>query len=613
MVSEEIIREIKNRIDLTSYVGLNLKQVGRVYQALCPFHVEKTASFTIYPDTKTWHCFGACGEGGDIFSYVQKRDNLTFRDALYLLASECGIRLEESAGESQSFAKRAKLQALCEAAMQQFQQWFYYHPDAHHCRDYVSRRELSDEIVYRFNLGYAPDSWDSLLSALLERGYELQDMVMVGLVRKKQGHHYDGFRNRLIFPIRDFNGAIIGFGGRALDDSQKPKYLNSPQNPLFKKSQILYGLDLAKEAIRKNGAVVVEGYIDCITAHQAGFSNVVASLGTAVTIPQLDDLARYSSDLTLALDGDVGGQKATRRVLLSLLNAPKQLEHPSNIRVLALPTGFDPDDLIKESKDKWNQLIASALPVIDYLIMQRIHSVSLSDATQKMQAAADLLPIIASLTSALQRDHHLAQLAHLLQVSERSLRSDMFKLMPRHRRQGRHERPQNSPVQKQADAAQGAETAECRDFEAYLLYLLLYHPPSVRHLRSVITPDMWHYTLHREIWAALSQKEVTGLEEFIAQLDPIVATRMQNIYDFHSTYFPITNENWQTEATKTVYRFLIRARTEQLQRLTFLLTGQGLNRTPEFKRLWQQRTELLQDRKKWQDKLRKQQQGGLGT
>lgn len=602
MVSEQVISEIKQRVDLLSLVGLQMRQVGKVYQALCPFHTEKTASFTVYPESNSWHCFGACNEGGDVFSFVQKRDNLSFREALEYLAGLCGIELSESAQQSALSARRAKLQALCQVAAEQFQKWLLRHAAGQSCRDYVAGRGLSDEMVDRFMLGYAPNSWNSLSAVLSERGYEWQDMLTVGLVRQgNQGGYYDAFRHRLIFPIRDSNGKIIGFGGRALDNEQKPKYLNSPQTPLFKKSQVLYGLDLAKQAIRTNGAVVVEGYMDCITAHQAGFSNVVASLGTAITNQQLDLLARYSPTLTLALDADAGGKQAMQRVLLGLLTEPEKVERQRHIRVLTLPTGLDPDALIKESKAEWPKLVAGALPVIDYLIEQRTEGRALEELNEKMQVANDLLPMIGSLTSALQREHYVTKLATLLHVSSQSLTRDMLGFM-------RHQPAQQTAPPKELPPLPKPEP--WRDLEAYLLYLLLYRPSPLRRLRTIITPDMWHDTLHREIWAALCKSEPTDLDTFTTQLDGVVATRMQTLYDFHATYFPISPPNWRTEITKTIYRFLIRARTQQLKRLTFLLAEQTRGDNPQFKRLWQQRTELMQDLRSWKEKLRKLQQQG---
>ena len=470
MASDRIIAEIKQRLDIVEYIGrtVDLKVAGHTFKAVCPFHVEKTASFFVFPESNRWHCFGACSEGGDIFSFVQKREGLTFREALELLAQESGVRLEsESEAQRHVRAEEQRLLSLCEAAGSHFQQWLRTRPDAEHCRQYVKRRGLSSETIHRFGLGYAPNSWDNLLNVLTKRGYDANDMVRVGLARTRKGRgtqkvasqpsYYDALRDRLIFPIRDLRGRIIGFGGRALHDEQQPKYLNSPQSPLFDKSGVLYGLDLAKDSIRKESrAIIVEGYMDVIAAHQAGFTNVVASLGTALTTGQVRLLARYSPNVTLALDADGAGQKAAERGLETILALQKEVRRvrwerarrgqgkardvEGDIRVLTLPAGYDPDDLISTAPKEWAQLMADALPIIDYLIARRLDNINLDDPIEKTRVAADLLPIIADLESALVRNHYLQRLARLLQTNERLLAQELVKYSKQARPTQRRER-----------------------------------------------------------------------------------------------------------------------------------------------------------------------------
>ncbi|MGB0386760.1 MAG: DNA primase [Ardenticatenaceae bacterium] len=451
MASDQVIAEIKARLDIVDYIGrtVDLKQAGQTYKASCPFHVEKTPSFFVFPHTNTWHCFGSCGEGGDIFSFAQKRDGLTFREALLLLAEESGVRLEkESEEQREQWAEQERLLALCEAATTVFQKWLRERPDATHCREYIKARGLSAQSIHRFGLGYAPKSWDSLLNLLTTRGYDPKDMVLVGLARERTGAHqesyYDALRDRLVFPIRDLRGRVIGFGGRVLHNEDFPKYINSPQSTLFDKGRHLYGLDLAKDAIRLAGrAVIVEGYMDVIAAHQAGFTNVVASLGTALTTHQIRLLTRYSPNLTLALDADTAGQKAAERGLERILALQKEMRQArwqrarrgqgpashveGDIRLLTLPEGYDPDDLISEAPEQWAQLVEEALPVIDYLIAQRLRNANLDDPLEKARIAADLLPHIADLESVLLRDHYLQRLARLLKTNERVLAEEMLK------------------------------------------------------------------------------------------------------------------------------------------------------------------------------------------
>ena len=455
MASDRVITEIKDRIDIVEYIGrmVDLSSSGQTFKARCPFHSEKTPSFFVFPNTKTWHCFGSCGEGGDIFSFVQKREGLTFRESLELLARECGIKLsEDNPQQRQMRAEQERLYSLCEAASALFQKWLRDRPDAKDCQAYIKRRNLLPETVHRFELGYAPKSWDHLLNTLTARGYDPRDMVQVGLARERRrntgaGHsspsYYDGLRNRLVFPIRDLQGRIIGFGGRSLEEEQQPKYLNSSQSLIFDKSRVLYGLDLAKDEIRnQKRAVIVEGYMDVITAHQAGFTNVVASLGTALTTEQLRQLTRYSPNLTLALDADNAGQKAAKRGLETILALQKEQRRiqwerarqgkgkaeytEGDIRVLALPEGYDPDDLISSDPDYWVELLNNALPLVDYLITSRLQNVNLNDSVEKTRVAADLLPIIGNLESAIRRDHYLRQLAQALKVDERVLSEELL-------------------------------------------------------------------------------------------------------------------------------------------------------------------------------------------
>jgi DNA primase len=448
MANDRIIEEIKQRLPLEEYIGrmVDLKRAGRTFKACCPFHAEKTPSFVVFPHTQTWHCFGSCGDGGDLFSFVQKREGLNFAETLQLLARQAGVALEEESPEQQSQrSERDKYLAICAAAATLFQEWLRDRPDAQLCRDYIAKRGLSADTVNRFGLGYAPDSWDTLLNALTERGYDIADLTLLGLVRQRDnGATYDYFRQRLMFPIRDVRGRVIGFGARALTAEQTPKYLNSPQTPLFDKGRNLFALELGRDAIRsQNRAVVVEGYMDAITAHQHNFSNVVASLGTALTANQIQLLTRYSPNITLALDADEAGQKAAERGLDTVMGLQKELktarwerarqgkslanQPEGDIRVSVLPDGDDPDDLIRRDPVRWQKLIESALPVVEFLIQRRARTSDLGDPVQKARVADDLLPMISEIESAVVRDHYVRQLARLLKTDERVLAQDLIR------------------------------------------------------------------------------------------------------------------------------------------------------------------------------------------
>jgi len=413
-----VIDEVKQRIDIVEVIGeyVPLTKAGRTFRALCPFHSEKHPSFYVYPERQNWHCFGACNTGGDVFSFIMKKQGVDFGEALRLLAGRAGIsvpsRLEPEAGKDE----RERLYQANAAAAQYFHNLLLNSPDGGKVRDYLANRGLSSESVTEFQLGFSPNSWEALKQYLVEKGYTESELVTAGLlIEGEVGGTHDRFRNKLMFPIFDIRGRVTGFGARVLDDSL-PKYLNSPQTPVFDKSGTLYGINLATVAIRQQGrAVVVEGYMDVITAHQSGFSNVVASMGTSLTEKQVSTLKRLTKNMVLALDADAAGEEATLRAVgyENILSA--------EVRVLTLPIGKDPDDVIKESTQSWNSLMEQSLPLVDYTFNMVTSGLDLTTAKDKSLAADKLLPIIAEIKDMVRQAHYLQKLARLVKVSERSL------------------------------------------------------------------------------------------------------------------------------------------------------------------------------------------------
>jgi len=317
------VEQIKSKLDIVDFIGetVKLRKSGRSYSGLCPFHSEKTPSFHVFPDSQNWRCFGACATGGDIFAYVMKRENLDFGEALRVLAQRAGVELAaRTPKDAEEDARIKKLREINEAAVRYWHNLLLNSPVAQSVRTYLAERGISDNSIVNFQLGFAPESSNALGNYLQSRGYLPADIHAAGLTGQQEvekgGGYYDRFRNRLIFPIRDMKGQTIGFGGRALASDQQPKYLNSPQTPLFDKSSILYGIDMARDAIRTAGiAVIVEGYVDAVMAHQKGFKNVVASMGTALTETQLKTLQRLAKKFILPLDADAAGLEAMRRGL----------------------------------------------------------------------------------------------------------------------------------------------------------------------------------------------------------------------------------------------------------------------------------------------------------
>lgn len=425
--------EIKARLDLVNYISqvVPLKKAGSTYKACCPFHNESTPSFVVDPNKQTWRCYGACADGGDIFSFAQRYYGWDFRQALEELGKSAGVEVKPLSPQQRDENKRLDhLRGLMSSASD------YYHQQltqpanepARNVANYAERRGLSTETIALFQIGFAPAGWSNILDYLTGMGYAQEDLIAVGLaVKNEQGRVYDRFRNRLMIPIRDERGRVVGFGARALDPDDNPKYLNSPQTVLFDKSRTLFGLDTAKRAIREREAVViVEGYLDAIQAQQAGFHNVVAQMGTAMTEMQLGLVApRYARRVVLALDADAAGQNATRRsleVARQALEADYAGRMSVDMRILQIPDAKDPDDLIREAPDEWEKLVDHAMPVADFVIQMELNHLPPNPSIQEREAMArSVLPILMASENNLYQQDNLQKLSAALRIQELTL------------------------------------------------------------------------------------------------------------------------------------------------------------------------------------------------
>lgn len=522
------VEEIKDRLNIVDIVSpkVSLKKAGRTLKGLCPFHSEKTPSFVVFPDQGNYHCFG-CGAGGDVFTFVMKTQNVDFAEALQVLAQRAGVVLAPPRTETETDRQQARLREINEASSQFFHHLLLHSQEGSIGRSYLSSRGLGAETMERFQLGYAPDSWDALSRYLAEKGYGVAELAAAGLViERDRGGYYDRFRRRVIFPIRDERGSVRGFGGRALDDST-PKYLNSPQTALFDKGANLYGIDLARQPIRqRDQAVIVEGYFDVLACHESGASNVVASLGTALTERQLGMLKHLTKNLVLALDPDVAGDEATLRGLemaqqvyggrpvpqptwQGLIRFERKLD--ADLRIVRLPRGKDPDEIIRESVDNWSSLVAAALPLVDYYFELVESAEDLSSAKGKSAAAARLLPIIRELRDSVQQSHYLQRLAKLTRTSESKLEREMKRL-------GSH-----SVVPEETAATEGRAHLT---LEQYCLCLLLGFPALIPNIAELMQTDVSDPPL-REVYSALAlHAEHPGsfsLEAFRQELHPTLA------------------------------------------------------------------------------------------
>jgi DNA primase len=436
------IEEIKARLDITDIVSetVQLKRSGKNYTGFCPFHPNtRTPAFVVWPETGTWRCFGQCNEGGDIFKFIMKREGWDFPEALTQLAKRAGVQLRpQTPQEAIQKEEHARLRALLEEAVAFYRHHLLKTEKGQAALEYLHGRGLSDETIELFELGYAPEGWDTTSPYFLDKGYTRDDLLDVGLVSENdQGGVYDRFRHRLMIPIRDGRARITGFGARALTPDEMPKYLNSPQTVLFDKSRILYGLDKARRAIRREDQVViVEGYLGVIVPHQAGFTNLVASMGTALTEHQLRVLKRLTRCMILALDSDAAGAQATMRGLQvaraaldreadlvfdarGLLGSEGRLN--ADIRVTTLPEGQDPDDVVNEAPEKWEALIEAAQPIVSHVMNTLTANQDINDPKVKTAVAGQVMPLIQDLPNAIERDTYVQQLARLLKVDERSL------------------------------------------------------------------------------------------------------------------------------------------------------------------------------------------------
>ena len=442
-----IVNEIKGRLDILEVVSryANLQHSGRSYKANCPFHAEKTPSFFVFPERQSWRCFGACATGGDVFSFLMRVENLEFSEALKVLAQQAGVTLVEKRGQKN---ENDVLYGINEASREFFCGLLKSDERGSDARAYLHKRGLDQGTIEKFQLGLSPSDGESLKRHLASKGYTQEQMALAGVVTQvRDGSYRDMFRRRLMVPIQDAESRLAGFGGRALDDSN-PKYLNSPKSPVFDKGHILYALHLAKDAVRESGVVIVEGYMDAIVAHQGGFSNVVASMGTALTQQQASlvrGLVRRPGssapgDVILALDPDEAGSKATSGGLESesSLNALQTVfkgrvgrtnfyERPDSpsFRVALLPHGKDPDEIILESPEEWSRLVASAVPFMDYLFAVYSSREDLGTPQGKSRVADKFKLFIAATPDPFEQDHYFQRLATLLGVSDATLRASL--------------------------------------------------------------------------------------------------------------------------------------------------------------------------------------------
>lgn len=412
---------VKERVDIVDLIGgyVKLEKAGANFKARCPFHNEKTASFHISPERQTYYCFG-CGKKGDAFTFVEEMEGVDFRGALKFLADKVGIELEYAPKESRQ--EKDRLFEALEEATKFFENAL---SESNSALEYVKSRGISDDTIKRFRLGYIPDEWRTLRAHLLSKGFTDEELVKSGLVKRseeKQGEPYDVFRGRIIFPLCDATGRVIAFSGRAIDPDAVPKYLNSPDTLLFTKSEVLYGLDKAKESIRKkNYAILVEGQMDLVLSHQSGIDNTVASSGTAFTQEHLSRLKKLSPRIILAFDGDSAGEKAAEKSTQLALSLGME------VKIARIKEGKDPADLVREAPEAWKDVLRSSQMAIEFFLDRIIEEEPDQRKLGKL-IEKRVLPLVALVESAIERAHFISLIAKRTHIREEVLWEDLKRM-----------------------------------------------------------------------------------------------------------------------------------------------------------------------------------------
>ncbi|MBI4276802.1 DNA primase [Candidatus Uhrbacteria bacterium] len=499
------VQEIKSRLNILEVLRdyMQLKPAGSSWKGLCPFHNERTPSFFVSPERQVWHCFG-CGEGGDLFAFVMKRDGLDFRETLELLATRAGVVIEQY--DPSRMSQKSALYEILERAAR----WYtalLRSREGEEARIYLASRGITDDVIDRWGIGFAPEAWDRLATELAGTKYRHEDIVASGLVilRPKERSvrngipFYDRFRNRIMFPVRDLQGRIVAFGGRVMsgradnadkavnaEKHEEPKYINSPETPIYEKGKILFALDRAKHAIRSaNVAILVEGYMDAITAHEAGYANVVATSGTALTPHHVEILKRHTDHLALAFDEDPAGRTAVERGIDAALRAGV------SVAVLSIPAGKDPDECIRTDRAAWDRAVATTQPFMDYLFDRTIAGRDCTLVDEKKRVAKILLTTIAKIADPVEQTHYLQKLGRLLQVSEEILRTALPKTVA-----------SISMTPRASDAKVVERTRVLRASER-LLGLLLSRPQFIARVVERVTPDMFPDSRGATLYKAL--------------------------------------------------------------------------------------------------------------
>ncbi len=545
-----IVDDIRTRLDIVDVVSshINLQKAGKNFKAPCPFHTERTPSFIVNPERQSWHCFGACSTGGDAFSFVMRHQNIEFGEALRILAQKAGVELSKTS--KQDSDKRSKLQAVNRLTATYYQECLKS-PQGAAALNYLRQRGVNREMIEAFQLGYSPNSWDTLKTYLKRMGVPEEQAVDAGVIHRndESGRTWDFFRDRLMFPIHDRQGNIIGFGGRQLTEpppnapGYNPKYINTSRTLIFDKRSSLYGIHRAHSAIREsNTGIIVEGYMDVIAAHQHGSKNIVASMGTALTENQVTQLKSLASNFILSLDPDTAGQEATLRSLeaswkvigsqspsRSAAQGVLHRRDPITLSIAALPEGKDPDELIRHNPAEWDRIIETASPLMSYLIPAIASRFDTNTGQGKTQVVEAIYPLIAATQNPFDQQRYLQNLADALSITLDALKAGLPRataLSGRYRQRRQSQSGSSQPADRPQVSVSALNSSREHTWDNFLLGMLLQRP-QLRAKLGNFSPECLRSSADREVFNRWLICE--GVDELESSLDEPLQSHLHTL------------------------------------------------------------------------------------
>jgi len=521
MIPESFINELKYHSDIEKIVSsyVNLKRGGRILTGLCPFHSEKSPSFTVYPDSQSFYCFG-CGAGGDVVTFIKKIENLEYVEALKFLAERAGLKMPEQEQDDKTAALKMRILELNREAARFFHNCLMS-PAGARALEYIHGRALTDKTIRKFGLGYAPDSWNALTNHLKAKGFTENEMLAAAVAAKGRNNgFYDMFRNRIIFPIIDLRGNVIAFGGRVMDDS-KPKYLNSGDTPVFKKSKNLFAMNIAK-SVKSDSIILCEGYMDVIALHQAGFENTVATLGTALAAEQSHLISQYCSQVILSYDSDAAGQQAAKKAINLFAQTGVK------VKVLTVKGAKDPDEFIKKyGRERFKMLIDGCENAIEYEISKIKDKYNMETADGKVSFLKEFCALMSQINSPIEREIYISRYALELEIDKAAVAAQVQSLFKKRvkAQQAKQERSLNIFVNSTPDKQKDFERSknlQCALAEDKLITALIKNPDYYKYILSKISSRDFITTRNREIFEILCQRLENSLSIELFELSSVL-------------------------------------------------------------------------------------------